>query len=135
MLDMSPGEGARTVRDCLMHIASVEWWYITRLEISLPDLPDGPFERLRIARRLAAETLSDLPRDRLGGIYQPPAFIAANARVSNLWTARKVLRRIVDHERLHTRYIARVLANSREVASPDVHRASRPAQSGGRSRA
>ena len=29
MLDISPGEGARTVRDCLMHIASVEWWYIT----------------------------------------------------------------------------------------------------------
>ncbi|MGC8998578.1 MAG: hypothetical protein ACP5JW_04175 [Candidatus Bathyarchaeia archaeon] len=35
--------------------------------------------------------------------------------LANLWTARKVLRRLVDHERLHPRYIAKVLQAHSEL--------------------
>jgi len=42
------------------------------------------------------------------------------AEICNLWTARKVLRRIVDHERLHARYIEKTLEIYRKAEdNPD----------------
>lgn len=101
-----PGE-PRTIENCLRHIAFVEPWYLSRLGIKLPtDYPDDVFEFLSYTRRIVVESLRCFPKEKMAGVFQPRD---DPSPVCNLWTARKALRRLVDHERLHTRYIERVL--------------------------
>lgn len=108
-LRRKPKGGPRTIGNCLKHIAGVEWWYVTRLDIDLPsDFPEDVFDLLRHTRKLAAGRLKALSRDERTRVFQPKN---DPSPICNLWTARKVLRRFVDHERLHTHYIERVLAN------------------------
>ena len=105
-----PGE-PRPIENCLRHIAYVEPWYISRLEIELPeDYPEDVFELLNYTRRIVVDCLRDFPEEKMAGVFQPRRHASP---VCNLWTARKVSRRLVDHERLHTRYIARVLVAQR----------------------
>lgn len=106
-LDWEPPGEPRTIRDCLAHIAHVELWYITRLNTDWPgEFPEGPLDLLGQSRHWVLERLHNLPERRMAGVFQPRKY---KSPVCNLWTARKVLRRLVDHERLHTRYIERVL--------------------------
>jgi len=106
-LDWDPPGKPRTIRNCLEHIAYVEPWYITRLNFSLPeDYPKDVFELLNYTRSTVVNCLHDFPARKMKGIFQPKK---NKSPVCDLWTARKVLRRLVDHERLHTRYIQRVL--------------------------
>jgi hypothetical protein len=108
--DWQPPENPRTIRNCLRHIGIVEWWYITRLDIGLPEeLPEDVFELLHSTRETALYNLKHLSEEKRSGIYQPRKHVDPEAVVCNLWTARKILRRFVDHERLHTRYIEKVL--------------------------
>lgn len=103
-----PNEGPRTIGNCLNHIAIVEWWYITRLNIDLPeDLPGDVFELLDYTRRLAKRSLGRLSKEKRRRIFQPKK---DPSPICDLWTARKVLRRFVDHERLHTRYVKKAVA-------------------------
>ena len=100
-----PKGGPRTIGNCLRHIAIAEWWYVTRLDIDLPaDFPKGPFELLQYTRNLTERELKRLTKDQRTRIFQPRN---DPSPVCNLWTARKVLRRFVDHERLHTAYIGK----------------------------
>lgn len=93
-----PGDGQRTVTAILRHIANVEWWYISRI-VDFPVPTDGyPDEVLRFLawtrHRVAARlrSLSSAERTR----------IALPDRDSGeLWSARKVLRRLLYHERYH----------------------------------
>lgn len=102
-----PGE-PRTIGNCLRHIALVEPWYISRLKIELPkDYPEDLFELLSYTRRIVVDCLRNFPQEKMEGVFQP---MKDPSPICNLWTARKVLRRLVDHERLHTRYVERVLA-------------------------
>jgi hypothetical protein len=102
------------VGNCLRHIAIAEWWYISRLEIDLPtDFPVSTFELLHYTRELARRNLHNLSKERRTLVFQPQK---DPSPVCNLWTARKVLRRFVDHERLHTRYLERLLAMNRHAA-------------------
>ncbi len=106
-LDWLPPGKPRTIRNCLRHIAYVEPWYITRLNVDLPcKYPKDVFKLLDYTRKVVMNFLENFPRDRMRGVFQPKKDLSP---VCNLWTARKVLRRLVDHERLHTRYIERVL--------------------------
>jgi predicted RNase H-like HicB family nuclease len=106
-LDWEPPGKPRTVRNCLKHIAHVESWYITRLNIDLPEVyPDDVFELLKYTRNIVIDTLRNFPEHKMKGIFQPTK---DKSPVCDLWTARKVLRRLVDHERLHTNYIRKVL--------------------------
>ena len=110
VLDWQPPENPRTIRNCLRHIGIVEWWYITRLDIDLPEeLPEDVFGLLHSTRETALYNLQNLPEEKWSGIYQPRKHVDPEAVVCNLWTARKILRRFVDHERLHARYIEKVL--------------------------
>jgi predicted RNase H-like HicB family nuclease len=107
IMDWQPPVKLRPVRDCLIHIARAELWYITRLNIEFPvNLPENPLELLDYSRRLVQEHLQNLPRRKMKGVFQPRKH---RSPVCNLWTARKVLRRIVDHEMLHIRDIKEVL--------------------------
>jgi len=102
----SPGK-PRSIRNCLKHIAYVEWWYVNRLNIEMPEkFPKDVFGLLSHIRGLVVGALEKLPREKMRGVYQPAKY---KSPACDLWTARKVLRRLVDHERLHTRYIRKVL--------------------------
>jgi len=96
----------RTIDNCLKHVAIVEWWYVTRLNIDLPkDFPRDVFQLLKYTRRLATRNLRKLTKEERARVFQPANDPSPKC---NLWTARKVLRRFVDHERLHTNYIRRM---------------------------
>ncbi len=106
-LDWLPPDKPRTIRNCLRHIAYVEPWYITRLNVDLPSkYPRKVFEMLNCTRKIVVDYLKSFPREKMHGIYQPEK---DRSPICNLWTARKVLRRLVDHERLHTKYIEKVI--------------------------
>jgi len=106
-LDWKPSGKPRTVRNCLKHIAYVEPWYITRLNIELPSkYPRNVFELLNYTRDLVINILRNFPQRKMKGVLQPEK---DKSPICDLWTARKVLRRLVDHERLHTKYIERVI--------------------------
>lgn len=120
-----PAGRPRSIRNCLRHIAVCEWWYITRLDIPLPkDFPKDVFDLLRYTRKMAVGTLRSLPREKRTGIFQPEE---DRSPVCDLWTARKMLRRFVDHERLHTRYIANLMENK----AVELHTHVGPAQLAG----
>jgi hypothetical protein len=107
IMDWQPPVKLRPIRDCLIHIARAELWYITRLNIEFPEkLPESPLELLDYSRRLVLVNLRSLPERKMKGVFQPRKY---RSPVCNLWTARKVLRRIVDHEMLHVRDIRQVL--------------------------
>ena len=107
-LRWKPKVGPRTIEDCLRHIASVEWWYITRLDIDLPtDFPKDLFGLLQYTRSLAERELKRLTKEQRTRVFQPHN---DPSPVCNLWTARKVLRRFVDHERLHAAYMEKTLS-------------------------
>ena len=111
VLRRRPKGGPRTIENCLKHVAIVEWWYVTRLDIDLPtDFPRDRIELLHYTRGLAERELKRLTKDQRTRIFQPRN---DPSPVCNLWTARKVLRRFVDHERLHTAYIEKTLAGSK----------------------
>jgi predicted RNase H-like HicB family nuclease/uncharacterized damage-inducible protein DinB len=106
-LDWKPPNGPRTIRNCLKHIAYVEPWYISRLDVDLQmKYPRNAFEMLDYTRKIVIEFLEKMPREKMRGVYQPKK---DPSPICNLWTARKVLRRLVDHERLHTKYIEKAL--------------------------
>lgn len=106
-LDWNPPGKPRTVRNCLKHIAYVEPWYISRLNIEVPeDYSEDVLELLNYTRDIVIACLQNFPKRKMEGVFQPQK---DKSPVCDLWTARKVLRRLVDHERLHTKYIQKVL--------------------------
>lgn len=110
VLNWQPPGKPRTIRNTLKHIGIVDWWYITRLNVDLPaKFPRNVFKLLAYTRELVIDFLKNFPEEKRRGVFQPKMDVGRKAELCNLWTARKVLRRLVDHERLHTKYIERVL--------------------------
>ena len=106
-LDFKPPGQPRSIKNCLKHIAHVEWWYVNRLNIEMPEkFPKDLFGLMNHIRELVLGTLEKFPREKMRGVHQPLKY---KSPTCDLWTARKVLRRLVDHERLHTRYIQKVM--------------------------
>ena len=93
-----PGE-KWTILGVLDHIASAEQWYFDRLGLALStsELPADPMARLAKVRD---HTLANLPA------------LAARRGVVTLsgetWSARKVMRRTLWHERDHTQHIRKI---------------------------
>jgi predicted RNase H-like HicB family nuclease len=89
----------KCINEILMHVAWAEWWYFDRLGLAFPrdDIPNNPLKALEKVR---ANTLANLPS------------LVGSTRVversGELWSARKVVRRMLWHERDHTQHIARV---------------------------
>jgi predicted RNase H-like HicB family nuclease len=107
LLDWQPSAKLRPIRNCLIHIANAELWYLTRLNAPWPDkTPENLTELLEYSRGVVVEYLKKFPKRKMKGVFQPRKYLSP---VCNLWTARKVLRRIIDHERLHTRDIKKVV--------------------------
>ena len=95
-----PGE-RWPIAGILMHVARAEWWYIDRIALAFPNtkLPGEPFECLTKVREYM---LANLPA------------LAKRTGVATLsgetWSARKVLRRTLWHERDHTEHIRKLRA-------------------------
>ena len=96
------GERFKDINDILMHVAWAERWYFDRLGLAFPrdDMPNNPLKALDKVR---ANTLAMLPR--LVGNTQ------VVERSGELWSARKVVRRMLWHERDHTQHIGKVMSN------------------------
>lgn len=115
-LDWKPPGGKRTVRENLYHVRNCHGWYLTRIlgrtavETLLPEpWPEDPFDSLEWVIRRATEALLALPEGLRQGALRAD-------RPPESWTARKMLRRFVEHEREHVEVVRRTLGWLREGA-------------------
>jgi predicted RNase H-like HicB family nuclease len=83
----------------LDHVGRAENWYFDRWGLGLPDnqLPEELFERLEAIRKHTLQTLSSLA-ERTGVVTVS----------GETWSARKVMRRTLWHERDHTQHIQKL---------------------------
>lgn len=112
VLDFKPQKKIRSVRETLNHIATAEWWYLSRLKDfkELYPVPEYPpekiFEKLKKFREIAVKILKNLsPKDR-NRISTPRKYTRYK---DEKWTAGKVLRRFLEHEREHIETIEKAL--------------------------
>ena len=94
--------GARTVERHLRHLASGERWYLQRFPCRWQRLQRtlDPLERIHRMRRAAIDTLRALTAEERAQIVEPEP--------GRWWSRRKMLGRILYHERYHIRSIARI---------------------------
>lgn len=88
-----------TIDGVLDHMAISEWWYFDRLGLAFDrrDMPADPLERLETVRVHAREQLPKL-------IDDERVVVASGEQ----WSGRKLLRRMLWHERDHTQQIAKL---------------------------
>ena len=95
VLDEKPAGSARSLRQVLNHLAGAELWYIDRIKSNVPSFksfPEDAFARLSSIRDFVITELLNLSEEELSKIV---------VRDNEEWTARKVLRRLLEHEREH----------------------------------
>jgi hypothetical protein len=95
-----PGEVRGSIAGIIEHIAGAENWYFGMFDLALDrsQLPENPLEKLAHVRRNAKEQLWNLISE---------TRITGNC--DELWSARKVIRRTLWHERDHAQHIERLL--------------------------
>lgn len=97
------GMAGLDVDSIIRHVANAENWYLDRLDLALPNdqLPEEPIERLkRVRERLRARL---------------PELIGSTRAVTlsdESWSAHKLVRRALWHERDHTAQIAQRIAGA-----------------------
>ncbi len=89
-----------SLRERAMEVADDEWWFV----LNLTDWPDDLFERLKAIRQMAVERLGNLTPEELGRV---------TIHYGEEWTARKVFRRFLEHEREHLSQIEEILEEYR----------------------
>lgn len=106
ILDARPLPRVRTIREILRHIANAEHWYLTRIWHDVPRLPPrrNVFDRLALVRELAVRRLCSMTAEDRSRVVA--------AEDGELWSARKVFRRFLEHEREHIEEIAERLRPS-----------------------
>lgn len=117
--DCASGE-PRSVANTLSHIADADLWYLSRLGRDLAHarqaLPTEPIARLEAARAIVIETLPALDEAERRQVFVPTIWCSPRQlRLREPWTARKVLRRLLEHERQHAQYIRRIAAAGGEA--------------------
>jgi uncharacterized damage-inducible protein DinB len=103
-----------SIRRLLRHVGNAEEWYVSRLAHpeTLPpewehdeDLPI--FEFLEMERHTAVARLRQLNHEERSGVFYPTHW---TQHPEEPWTARKALRRFLEHEREHTAQVREILA-------------------------
>ena len=100
-LDRSiPGEVQGSIRGILNHLAWAEWWYFDRLNLAFKEeeMPEDVMSMLEIVRAHTRRQLSQLAGN-----------TTITERTGEQWSARKIVRRTLWHERAHTQQIIRYL--------------------------
>jgi uncharacterized damage-inducible protein DinB/predicted RNase H-like HicB family nuclease len=112
VLDWQESADMWSIARILRHVANAERWYVSRI-VPLEELGELEradelplFEYLALARRVSSHRLATLTEEQRSRVVTPTAF----AREPEPWTARKALRRYVEHELEHTRHVCEVLA-------------------------
>ena len=118
-LDWKPDPESLTLRRLLRHIGNAEEWYVSRLvppETLPPEWEHDEalplFEFLEMERRTALDRLRRLSEPELGEVFYPARWAQ---HPGEPWTARKALRRFLEHEREHTDQVREILAVYREA--------------------
>lgn len=95
------GEVQGSIRGILNHVAWAEWWYFDRLNMAFKreEMPEDVVDMLEKVR---AHTRRYLP--------QLVGNTTITERIGERWSARKVVRRTLWHERAHTQQIIRYLS-------------------------
>lgn len=113
-LDWRPPGNKRTVRENLVHVRNCHGFYLTRIlgwdgvKAVLPEpWPEDLFFSLNWVMVRSVAALLDLPPSLRNGIYRAD-------RPSEDWTARKMLRRFVEHELEHVDVVRRTVWAYRE---------------------
>lgn len=94
------GEVHDSIAGVLEHIAGAENWYLDHLDMGLDwsTLPDDPIEKLEAMRaHTQAQLIILVDVDRI------------TENCGEIWSARKVLRRTLWHERDHTQHITQLI--------------------------
>ncbi len=114
VLDWQLDPQSFSIRRLLRHVGNAEEWYVSRLVLpeTLPlewghdeDLPI--FEFLEMERRMAVARLRQLNDEERSGVFYPTHW---TQHPDEPWTARKALRRFLEHEREHTAQVREILA-------------------------
>jgi len=94
------GEVQKNVRGILRHIGTAEWWYWDRLNRAFPreERPEELFELLSKIRKFTLRQLPELAGRELRTVCS-----------GEHWSPRKLLRRTIWHERVHTLQILKYL--------------------------
>jgi len=113
ILRWKPDAGAMSIRDILRHVGNTEQWYVSRIvaEDSLPPawehdhaLPLQAF--LRMERNTACQRLRRMSDRERTEVVAPATW---TTHPDEPWTARKALRRMVEHELEHTDHVHEML--------------------------
>jgi predicted RNase H-like HicB family nuclease/uncharacterized damage-inducible protein DinB len=114
LLDWQPTPEAWSLRHLLRHVGNAEEWYVSRLvpPETLPaewehDAELPIFEFLEMERRTAIARLRQLSAEERSGVFYPSRW---TDHPDEPWTARKVMRRFLEHEREHTAQAQETLA-------------------------
>ncbi len=119
-LDWQPDAQSFSIRRLLRHIGNAEEWYVSRIvpPESLPpewerdeDMPIMEF--LEMERRTAIARLRQLTEAEQSDVFYPQQW---TQHPGEPWTARKVFRRFLEHEREHTGQIRRMLEQRHRAA-------------------
>jgi predicted RNase H-like HicB family nuclease/uncharacterized damage-inducible protein DinB len=101
-LDWTPDDDTRSIREILCHIAEADLWYTDRLR----QWPEAPLFRLAAARGVALERLRALTESERASV---------TLHENEEWTPRKIVRRMLEHEREHITQIQKLLAAKRST--------------------
>jgi uncharacterized damage-inducible protein DinB len=91
-VDWKPNPNMMSIGEILNHVADFDWWYVQRLH----DWPTETFERLAATRALVTQSLRNLNDAERGRV---------TTHYGEEWTARKIARRALEHEREHLQQI------------------------------
>jgi hypothetical protein len=89
-----------SIREILAHLSRAEWWLLSNIDRAHDEslIPEDAFERMAYERGWVINTLPDLIDLR-----------QVVGRDGEIWSPRKVVRRLCWHERDHIQHIARLL--------------------------
>lgn len=94
------GEVQGSIRGILKHIATAEWWYFDKLGLAF-EREDMPEDVMMMLEKARAHTCRQLP--------QLVNHSEITTCIGEQWSARKIVRRTLWHERAHTEQIVRYL--------------------------
>jgi len=120
-LDWPPDPQSFTIRRVLRHIGNAEEWYVSRLAPpeTLPpewehDEDLSILEFLEMERRTAIARLRQLTEEERSDIFYPTRW---TQHPDEPWSARKAMRRFLEHEREHTAQVREILSSRAGASS------------------
>jgi len=86
----------------LTHVATAERWYLDKLGLAFPraEMPTGVLRMLEYSRQHTLRVLPRLTDDERVTLHR-----------GEFWSGRKIARRMLWHERVHTWHLERLISN------------------------